>query len=213
MNANSHPRDGKSRLTRIATHLCAVAFVAIPVQGCVKDLVQQRTYETPAGFLLGPEDLLEITVWKNPDLSRVTAIRPDGLISMPIIGDVQAADLTADALAHRISERLKQFVAGNPAVSVSVKELNSYSIFVLGEVSKPGKYRAKSYVTLLQAISMAGGLTDYAKKNRMQVVRSRPNGDHKINELRIPVQYDDLIMGSGEPGNIILLSGDTVVVP
>ena len=194
------------------TQLCVTALMAITLSGCAEDLVQQRTYETPAGFLLGAEDLLEITVWKNPDLSRVTAIRPDGLISMPIIGDVQAADLTADALAHRISDRLKQFVR-DPAVSVSVKELNSYTIFVLGEVSKPGKYRAKSYITLLQAISMAGGLTEYAKKNRMQVVRSRPNGDHKIQELRIPVHYDDLILGIGEPGNIILLSGDTIVVP
>lgn len=212
MNPNSHPTDGKSRLTRIATQLCVVGLVAIMLPGCVEDLVQKRTYETPAGFLLGPEDLLEITVWKNPDLSRVTAIRPDGLISMPIIGDVQASGLTADALAHRISDRVKQYIR-DPAVSVSVKELNSYSIFVLGEVSKPGKYRAKSYITLLQAISMAGGLTEYAKKNRMQVVRLRPNGDHKIDELRIPFNYDDLIMGSGDPGNIILLSGDTVVVP
>jgi polysaccharide export outer membrane protein len=196
----------------ITTQLCAVALMTAALAGCIQPIVQEREYETPAGFLLGAEDLLEITVWKNPDLSRVTAIRPDGLISMPIIGDVQAADLTADALAHRISDRLKQFVR-DPAVSVSVKELNSYAIFVLGEVSKPGKYKAKSYITLLQAISMAGGLTEYAKKNRMQVVRARPNGDHKIHELRIPVQYDDLIMGSGEPGNIILLSGDTVVVP
>ena len=194
------------------TQLCVTALMAITLSGCAEDLVQQRTYETPAGFLLGAEDLLEITVWKNPDLSRVTAIRPDGLISLPIIGVVQAAVLTADALTHRISDRLKQFVR-DPAVSVSVKELNSYTIFVLGEVSKPGKYRAKSYITLLQAISMAGGLTEYAKKNRMQVVRSRPNGDHKIQELRIPVHYDDLILGIGEPGNIILLSGDIVVVP
>jgi polysaccharide export outer membrane protein len=181
--------------------------------GCTHAIVQEREYETPAGFLLGPEDVLDITVWKNPDLSRVTAVRPDGLISMPIIGDVQAAGLTADALAHRIGDRLKQFVAGSPAVSVSVKELNSYSVFVLGEVTKPGKFPAKSYVTLLQAISMAGGFTEYAKKNRIQVVRIRPNGDHKVHEIRIPVRYDDLLVGNGEPGNIILLSGDTVVVP
>ena len=174
--------------------------------------IQEREYETPAGFLLGPEDVLEITVWKNPDLSRVTAIRPDGLISMPVIGDVQAAGLTANALAHRIADRMKQFVQ-SPAISVSVKELNSYSVFVLGEVSKPGKYQAKSYVTLLQAISMAGGFTEYAKKNKLQVVRVRPNGDHKIHEMRIPVRYDDLLIGEGEPGNIILLSGDTIVVP
>jgi polysaccharide biosynthesis/export protein len=183
------------------------------LSGCSGAAIQEREYETPAGFLLGPEDLLEITVWKNPDLSRVTPIRPDGLISIPIIGDVEASGLTADALAHRIADRLKQFVAGSPAVSVSVKELNSYSVFVLGEVSKPGKYQAKSYVTLLQAISIAGGFTEFAKKNKLQVVRVRSNGDHKLHEIRIPVRYDDLVAGRGEPGNIILLSGDTVVVP
>ena len=122
--------------------LCAISLFGATVSGCTS-IVQEREYEAPGGFLLGPEDLLEITVWKNSDLSRTTAIRPDGLISMPIIGDVQASGLTADGLAHRIADRLKQFVAGNPAVSVSVKELNSYSIFVLGEVNKPGKYQPK----------------------------------------------------------------------
>ena len=192
--------------------LLTVAFIAMAVTGCAAT-VQEREYEAPGGFLLGPEDLLEITVWKNADLSRVTPIRPDGLISMPIIGDVQASGLTADGLAHRIAERLKQFVAGNPAVSVSVKELNSYSVYVLGEVTKPGKYQAKSYITLLQAISMGGGFTEYAKKNKLQVVRNRLNGDNKIHETRIPVRYDDLLAGQGEPGNMILLSGDTVIVP
>lgn len=191
---------------------CAIGLMCATTFGCTS-IVQERNYDAPGGFMLGPEDILEITVWKNSDLSRMTAIRPDGLISMPIIGDVQASGLTADGLAHRISERLKQFVAGSPAVSVSVKELNSYSIFVLGEVSKPGKYPAKSYVTLLQAISMGGGFTEYAKKNSLQVVRTRLNGDNKIHETRIPVRYDDLVAGRGEPGNIILLSGDTVIVP
>jgi polysaccharide export outer membrane protein len=194
-------------------YLATLNLIITLIAGCGPATVQMREYETPAGFLLGPEDVLEITVWKNADLSRITAIRPDGLISIPIIGDVQAAGLTADALSHRIAERLKQFVAGNPAVSVSVKELNSYSIFVLGEVTKPGKFQAKSYVTLLQAISMAGGFTEYAKKNKMQLVRIRPNGDHKLHEMRIPVRYDDLLAGNDKPGNIILLSGDTVVVP
>ena len=197
----------------MAAVLCAISVVCATFIGCGPSMVKQREYETPAGFLLGPEDVLEITVWKNPDLSRTTSIRPDGLISIPIIGDVQAAGLTADALAHRIADRLKQYVAGSPAVSVSVRDLNSYSIFVLGEVKTPGKFPAKSYVTLLQAISMAGGFTEYAKKNKLQVVRVRPNGDHKVHEIRIPVRYDDLLAGRGEPGNIILLSGDTVVVP
>ncbi|MDH4303387.1 MAG: polysaccharide biosynthesis/export family protein, partial [Nitrospira sp.] len=119
----------------------------------------------PTEFLLGSEDQIEINVWKNPDLSRITLIRPDGYVSMPIIGDVQAAGLTADALAAQITERLKGYIQ-NPSVSVNVKELNSYSVFVLGEVTKPGKYQLKSYVTVLQAISMAGGFTNYASKNR-----------------------------------------------
>jgi polysaccharide export outer membrane protein len=182
------------------------------VLGC-SAIVQEREYEAPGGFLLGPEDVLDITVWKNPDLTRTTAIRPDGLISIPIIGDVQAAGMTADGLAHRIADRLKPVVAGSPAVSVSVKELNSYSIYVLGEVNKPGKFQAKSYVTLLQAISMSGGFTDYAKKNKLQIIRNKLNGDNKLHETRIPVRYDDLVAGRGEIGNIVLLSGDTVIVP
>jgi polysaccharide export outer membrane protein len=181
--------------------------------GCLGPELAPKAYEAPSGFLLGPEDELEITVWGNKDLTRVTAVRPDGLISMPLIGDVQAAGLTADALAQRIADRLKQYIATTPAVSVSVKELNSYSVYVLGEVTKPGKYQLKSYVTVLQAISMAGGFTDYAKKNKLQVVRVTQNGDSKRQEVHIPIRYDDLVSGRGEPGNIVLHSGDTVVVP
>jgi polysaccharide export outer membrane protein len=181
--------------------------------GCFGPELSPKSYEAPTGFLLGAEDELEITVWGNKELTRVTAVRPDGLISMPLIGDVQAAGLTADALAQRIAERLKQYIATTPAVSVSVKELNSYSVYVLGEVSKPGKFQLKSYITVLQAITMAGGFTDYAKKNKLQVVRVTQNGDHKRQEVHIPIRYDDLVSGRGEPGNIILHPGDTVVVP
>lgn len=196
-------------LTFIAGVLCVLASLA----GCASTEIIERTYPAPSGFLLGPEDVVEITVWKNQDLSRSTPIRPDGLISLPILGDIQAAGLTADELALKISERLKQYVAGNPSVSVSVKDLNSYSVFVTGEVAKPGKYQLKSYITLLQAISLAGGFTQYAKKNRLQVVRIRPNGDNKLHEMHIPVRYDDVVAGTGEAGNFVLLSGDTLVVP
>ena len=179
--------------------------------GCAQSLVN-REYEAPGQFLLGPEDVLDITVWKNADLSKTVAIRPDGLISLPIIGDVQAAGFTADDLADRIAQRLRQHV-NNPAVSVGVKEINSYTIFVVGEVVKPGKYQAKSYTTILQVISMAGGFTEFAKKNQLQVVRNQLNGDGRLHETRIPIRYKDLLIGQGEPGNMIMLSGDTVVVP
>ena len=189
--------------------ICQMLLLA----GCFGADLSPKSYEAPTGFLLGPEDELEITVWGNKDLTRVTAVRPDGLISMPLIGDVQAAGLTADALAQRIAERLKQYLATSPAVSVSVKELNSYSVYVLGEVTKPGKLQLKSYISVLQAITMAGGFTDYAKKNKLQVVRVTQNGDHKRQEVHIPIRYDDLVAGRGEPGNIMLHPGDTVVVP
>lgn len=194
--------------------LCFVALVlaSMSLQGCAQSIFQEREYETPSEFLLGPEDVLEIAVWKNQDLTKTVAIRPDGLISMPIVGDTQAAGLSANELAQRIAERLHQFVQ-NPAVSVNVKELNSYSVYVMGEVAKPGKYQLKSYVTVLQAISMAGGFTEYAKKSKLQVVRIKANGDHKLKESHIPIRYEELVAGKSESGNIILLSGDTVVVP
>jgi len=194
----------------------AVSWLICPIlllTGCFGPELSPKSYEAPTGFLLGPEDVIEITVWGNKDLTRVTSVRPDGLISMPIIGDVQAAGLTADALAQRIAERLKQYLATSPTVSVSVTELNSYSVYVLGEVTKPGKLQLKSYITVLQAITMAGGFTDYAKKNKLQVVRVTHNGDHRRQEVHIPIRYDDLVSGRGEPGNILLHPGDTVVVP
>lgn len=198
------------RASAIGLLLCSVL-----VQASCRGPVTSREYkasDVPTEFLLGSEDQIEINVWKNPDLSRVTLIRPDGYVSMPIIGDVQAAGLTAEALAAQITERLKGYIQ-NPSVSVNVKELNSYSVFVLGEVTKPGKYQLKSYVTVLQAISMAGGFTNYASKNRLQVVRVIESPGHKRQEIHIPLQYDDLVSGRGEPGNIVLTSGDTVVVP
>jgi polysaccharide export outer membrane protein len=175
--------------------------------------VTVKEYEAPGGFLLGPEDELEITVWKNLELSRTATIRPDGLISMPLIGDIHAAGFTAEVLAQRISERLKQYFATTPSVSVSVKAINSYSVFVVGEVVKPGKYQLKSFITVLQAISVAGGFTPYASKNGMKILRVIENDDHKRQEVHIPLRYSDLVSGSGASDNIVLHSGDTLVVP
>lgn len=188
--------------------LCSMLFQA----GCVGPVIT-KVYDVPTGFLLGPEDELEITVWKNLELSRSTIIRPDGLISMPLIGDIQAAGLTADALGQQIAERLKQYFSTTPSVAVSVKAINSYSVFVLGEVAKPGKYPLKSYITVLQAISLAGGFTPYASKNKLQIVRMTQNADHTRQEIHIPLRYDDLVTGHGESRSIILLAGDIVVVP
>lgn len=200
------------KVVRLAIAIMAVNTVCA-VLGCTQsssDMVADTHHSNE--FLLGPEDVLEVIVWRNQDLSRQVVIRPDGMISMPLIGDVQANGLTANQLAARIAERLKEFKE-NPSVSVSVKEVNSYNIYVLGEVSKPGKYQLKSHTSVLQAIAMAGGFTSFASKNKLQVVRNSSNGDGQPHEVRIRLRYDDLLAGTGDPGNFILKSGDTVVVP
>ncbi|GIW54466.1 MAG: sugar ABC transporter substrate-binding protein [Nitrospiraceae bacterium] len=180
---------------------CASSKVHYPVE-----------YSPPSEFLLGPEDILVVNVWRNPDLTREVVIRPDGLISLPLVGDVRAAGLSANELAKRIAERLTEFMT-TPTVSVQVKEVNSYYIYVLGEVVKPGKYPLKSFATVMQGVSLAGGFTQYASKNKMQVLRIGTNGNGEAHEIRIPVRYDDLVAGKGDPGNFILRTGDTIVVP
>jgi polysaccharide export outer membrane protein len=180
--------------------------------GCAKPLTYPVEYNPPSEFLLGPEDVLIVNVWRNQDLSRDVVIRPDGMISMPLIGDVQAAGVAPNALAKRIADRLKDYMA-TPTVSVQVKEVNSYFIYVLGEVTRPGKYPLKSFATVLQGVSLAGGFTPFASKNRMHVIRRNGNGEDEPHELRIPVRYEDVVAGVGPVGDFVLKSGDIIVVP
>ncbi|MFO0706501.1 MAG: polysaccharide biosynthesis/export family protein [Nitrospira sp.] len=196
--------------------MCLLAIGGIVISGgCSKlprEVLDQASRQSPKEFLLGSEDILEVTVWRNQDLSRTVVIRPDGMISLPLIGDVHASGLTASQVADRIAKRLTEFKE-NPSVSVSLREVNSYVIYVNGEVTRPGKYPLKSFATVLQGVSLAGGFTPFASKNKMVVVRivKSPNGEEA--QVRIPVRYDDLVKGDGEIGNFTLMSGDTIVVP
>jgi polysaccharide export outer membrane protein len=172
-----------------------------------------NTQNTQNDFLLGPEDVLDIVVWKNDELSQKgVVVRPDGKISMPLIGDVMAGGLTTNQLASQIASRLKEFKE-RITVTVSVKEVNSYYVYVLGEVGKPGKYQLKSRATVLQALAVANGFSIFAAKNRIQVIRNVQTEDGTLREIRIPARYDDLISGDGEIGNFFLKTGDVVVVP
>jgi len=200
-------------MTRVSS-MTLGAVVLAGLLGCadISNEVLQELARPPNEFLLGPEDVLEIVVWRNKDLSREVIVRPDGKISMPLIGDVQASGRTAEQLAERIAEGLKEFKE-TPTVSVSVKAVNSYTLYMVGEVARPGKFQLKSYVTVLQAIAMAGGFTQFASRNKMQVIRNSANGDRIPHEIHIPVRYDDLLNGVGVPDNFILKSGDIVVVP
>lgn len=193
-----------------------VAPAVLGVLGCAET---RRDYEVeliaPSEFPLGPEDVLRVTVWKSQDLSGEVTIRPDGTITLPLIGDVPAAGLTANVLAKRISERLTEYIS-SPVVTVQVKEVNSYFIYVLGEVVRPGKYPLKSYANVMQGISLAGGFAPFASKNKIKVLRNVSNGSEgheQRRQIEIPVHYDDILNGTAIPGNFILRSGDVIVVP
>ncbi len=189
-----------------------ICFFLVMLSACFKPDVIIPPGPPEEGFVLGPEDVVEIVVWKNPDLSRQAVIRPDGKISLALIGDVPASGLTADQLASEIAERFKAYKE-NPSVSVNVVEVNSYYVFMVGEVNSPGKLQLKSYTTLLQAISLAGGFTQFASRNDIRIVRNIIDPEGNIKELRIPIRYDDLISDEGGVYNITVKSGDTIVIP
>ena len=179
------------------------------------DLAKQASAKAAADayitgdYKIGSEDVLEVIVWKNPDLTKVVSVRPDGKISLPLIGDVDAERLTVAQLKKALEARLKEFKE-TPNVSVVVQQVNSYGVYVLGEVAKPGRYQMKTYTTVLQAISTAGGFTTYAAKNKIFVLRKSSN---KGDEIRINISYDDIVSGEDSSKNILLVPGDTVVVP
>lgn len=210
-------RIGKIGLTRaMGALLVVVAFCGLP--GCAgpplsPDVIAEANSANQKQFVLGPEDVLEIRVWRSEDLTQKDlVVRPDGKIAMPLIGDVDVSGRTASEVAAQIAGLLKVY-KDNPSVSVKVKEVNSYHVYVLGDVAKPGKYQLKSLATVLQAIAMAGGFTPYAAKNQMQVRRTVVGQDGQSKQLRIPARYDDLVSGNGEIKDFVLKAGDVVVVP
>lgn len=159
-------------------------------------------------YVIGPEDLLQITVWKNESLSRALAVRPDGKISMPLLHDVQAAGLTPMQLQEKLAIALGEFMP-NPEVAVTVTDVRSYRISVLGEVQKPGVLQLKSDTTVLEALALAGGFRDFASPSKILILRK--NGDGQTQ--KIPFNYNRVVKDNRAEGNVTLKSGDVVVVP
>jgi polysaccharide biosynthesis/export protein len=160
-------------------------------------------------YVIGAEDVLDVTVWRNVDLSRQVQVRPDGRISMPIIRDVVAVGKTPTKLAEEMTNKLKEYVQ-NPVVAVTLKEVNSSNIFLLGEVAHPGKYPLKSRTTLLQGITMAGGFKETAARNQIVIFRFTETAPGM---KRFTASYDDIVLRSGISDNFELKPGDTLVVP
>lgn len=158
-------------------------------------------------YVIGIEDLLEISVWKNPDLSKSVLVRPDGMISLPLIGDMRAAGLTPHQLRDAINERLKEYQE-TVVTSVIVQEVRSYRIFVLGEVLNPGTYNLSRKTTVLQAIAMAGGMSQFAS-NSIILVRESRGGEVEKTRIRFSEIIDE---DAKKDKNIVLRPGDTIFV-
>jgi polysaccharide export outer membrane protein len=160
-----------------------------------------------ANYVIGPQDVLDISVWKEAELTRVVPVRPDGRISLPLLNDVQAAGLTPLQLAAQISESLKKFVT-NPQVTVIVSQINSQRIYILGEVTRPGAYPLLPGMTVLQGLSSAGGFTLFANMKKIYVLRQE-NGKQQ----KLPFNYKEVVSGKNTEQNLLLKAGDQIVVP
>jgi polysaccharide biosynthesis/export protein len=143
------------------------------------DIPNTVVSSSPAEYRLGPEDVVDVFVWKEPDLSTTVVVRPDGRISLPLANELEASGKTAAQLQQEITERLKRYIT-EPVVNVMVKQINSLKISVLGEVRKPDVYRIKNRITVLDAIAMAGGFTDLARPTRVVILRKTASGPQRI---------------------------------
>ncbi len=177
--------------------LCAVWPFTLDAAGVPSD----------PNYRLGAEDTLFISVWKDETLKGDVIIRPDGMISFPLVGDVPAEGKTVEELRLDIVKRLTRFIP-NPVVSVSMTKVQSYKIYVLGRVNKPGEFLVGHYTDVLQALSMAGGLTPFAAENDVMIIR-RINGEEHSYSFR----YGDVRKGKDLKQNILLQRGDVVMVP
>lgn len=159
-------------------------------------------------FVIGNNDVLAVNVWKEPDISRSVPVRSDGKISLPLVGEVQAAGNTPHKLEEDITARLKNYMA-EPEVTVIVQQVNSQKFNILGQVNKPGSYPLANSTTVLDAIALAGGFRDFAKQKAIYVLRPTLDGAEK----RIPFNYKDVVKGHNAEQNIKLEARDTIVVP
>ena len=171
------------------------------------DLKAALPATTDPGYVIGPQDVLDINVWKEPDMTRVVPVRPDGKISLPLINDVQAAGSTPTQLAADITTKLKKFLT-DPQVTVIVTAINSQRIYVMGEVLRAGAFPLIPGMTVLQALANAGGFTTFADVKKIHVLRT-VNGKR----AELPFNYREVLKGGNEDQNIKLQPGDTVVVP
>jgi polysaccharide biosynthesis/export protein len=202
--------SGKAIMKKLLAFLFVVSMAPLSLL-CAqsKNQSQQSAPQmSDSEYIIGPEDVLRINVWKEADLSlQEVVVRPDGKISVPLVNDIQAAGITPRQLQEGIAEKLKAFMAA-PTITVTVLRVVSQSVSVVGQVARPGSYPLGSNLTVLDVLARAGGLTEYAKEKEISVVR-KENGK----TLQFPVNYKEVIKGKKLQQNITLKRGDVVLVP
>jgi polysaccharide biosynthesis/export protein len=174
-------------------------------------VVVRSEEDPPNAYAIGIGDVVEISVWKNPELSVTVPVRPDGRISVPLLGDIQASGMTPRALTEDLTQRFKEFVTA-PSVSVVIKEIHSRKVFVTGEVATPGAYDLQPRTKLMQVLAMAGGLTPYAKRKVVVLRDDAGEGKDKA-DTRFEYDLDAIISGKRPEFNIVLQPGDTLIFP
>ena len=188
------------------------AFIVLSSCGVAQSVqpdaeTQSLSSTVSPSYKIGPGDVLRVSVWKEEGMEQEVLVKPDGGITFPLAGDIQASGLTTQELTDALKSKLKRYIP-NPVVTVSVLQSISNKIYVVGKVSRPGEYKATHYMDVLQALSLAGGLTPYAESDEIKIIR-RKNGKKEVYEF----DYDDVISGKKLEMNIILEAGDTIAVP
>jgi len=176
------------------------------ITSAANELAKKVATQDP-NYVIGSQDMLDISVWREPDFSRTVPVRPDGKISLPLLNDMQAAGLTPSQLAEELTKSLNKFVT-NPQVTIIVTQINSQRFYVLGEATRPGAYTLIPDMTILQALSNAGGFTTYANAKKIYLLRQENGKQQKLS-----FNYKDVISGKRTEQNIALKNGDTIVVP
>lgn len=159
-------------------------------------------------YIIGPSDILSVSVWKDTELSKTVTVRPDGKISLPLAGELRVSGMTPPAVTRLIAQRLAEYISA-PQVTVIVQEVKSQSYILVGKVTKPGAYELGKPTTVLEAIAIAGGFLDFAKTTKIYIMRRQPGSP----SVRLRFNYKKVIKGKNTEQNVELRNGDTIVVP
>ena len=194
-------------MTRYAVACALLAAAVVTAEASQAPTQGTPEGHAPPGYVIGPLDVLEVLFWKDKDLSAEVVVRPDGKISLPLLNEIEAGGLTPEQLRFRVLENARRFVE-DPTATVIVKQINSRNVFIMGEVQKPGTYPLGGATSVLQLIAVAGGLSEFAARDEIVVLRTLEGQTqrHRVN-------YNDVLNGKDLKQNLQLRPGDTVVVP